>query len=337
MSAAAADVERSGSLKKRGKGSNGVYPVSPPPPQEEPTTTIMAVDPKKRTTWLTWLIPLFVLANVVMFVVAMYKNNCPAHTGGDRCIATWLKRFSFQPWRENPLLGPSSQTLHDLGALDTRLVVDKRQGWRLVTCMWLHAGLFHLLANMLGLLFIGLRLEQEFGFLRIGLVYLLSGLGGSLLSSLFNRHLISVGASGALFGLLGATLAELVTNWSIYTRRCTALFSLLFIVAINLAFGLMPYVDNFAHLGGFFSGLLLGFVLLLRPQFGYKRDAAPGDSVKPKHKSYQYALWIAAAVLLVAGFTAAIVTLFKGVDPNKGCRWCHYLSCVPTSRWSCDR
>lgn len=43
-------------------------------------------------------------------------------------------------------------------------VVNKHQGWRLITCMWLHAGVFHILANMLSLLFIGIRLEQEFGF-----------------------------------------------------------------------------------------------------------------------------------------------------------------------------
>lgn len=51
-----------------------------------------------------------------------------------------------------------------MGALDVSKVVDKHQGWRLITCMWLHGGLFHLLANMLSLIVIGIRLEQEFGF-----------------------------------------------------------------------------------------------------------------------------------------------------------------------------
>lgn len=54
---------------------------------------------------------------------------------------------------------------------------------------------------------------------RIGIVYLFSGFGGSLLSSLFIRNNISVGASGALFGLLGAMLSELLTNWAIYTNK----------------------------------------------------------------------------------------------------------------------
>lgn len=54
---------------------------------------------------------------------------------------------------------------------------------------------------------------------KVGLVYLVSGLGGSILSVLFIRNGVSVGASGALFGLLGAMLSELITNWSIYTNR----------------------------------------------------------------------------------------------------------------------
>lgn len=58
---------------------------------------------------------------------------------------------------------------------------------------------------------------------RIGIIYLLSGFGGSVLSTLFIRNSISVGASGALFGLLGAMLSELITNWSIYSNKVSLL------------------------------------------------------------------------------------------------------------------
>ncbi|MCH1922416.1 rhomboid family intramembrane serine protease, partial [Shewanella sp. A3A] len=88
------------------------------------------------------------------------------------------------------------------------------------------------------LIFIGLRLEQQFGYVRIGAIYLLSGLGGSVLSSLFIRNHISVGASGALFGLLGAMLSELLTNWTIYTNKVAAVITLLFVIAVNLALGI---------------------------------------------------------------------------------------------------
>ncbi|CAN0907540.1 RHOMBOID-like protein 2 [Linum grandiflorum] len=291
--------------------------------------------------WTSWLIPMFVLANVAVFIIAMYVNNCPRNNIGfqGKCVARFLGRLSFQPLRENPLFGPSSTTLEKMGALEWDKVVHKHQGWRLLTCMWLHAGVIHLLANMLSLVFIGIRLEQQFGFVRVGMIYLIAGLGGSILSALFIQKNISVGASGALFGLLGAMLSELLTNWTIYSNKIAALVTLLVIIAINLAIGILPHVDNFAHIGGFLAGFLVGFVLLIRPQFGWveSRHLPPGARVKSKHKAYQYVLWVVAAVLLVAGFVVGLVMLFKGENGNDHCSWCHYLSCVPTSKWNCQR
>lgn len=324
---------------KGGSSGNTVHPVeeidrpqvvSAPPP-------IVYEEIKHFKKWVTWLIPCFVIANIVMFVITMYVNNCPKNSVS--CVARFLGRFSFQPFKENPLLGPSSITLQKMGALDVSKVVDKHQGWRLITCNWLHGGVFHILANMLSLLVIGIRLEQEFGFIRIGLLYIISGFGGSLLSALFIQSNISVGASGALFGLLGSMLSELITNWTIYTNKITVFITLVIIIAINLAVGILPHVDNFAHIGGFVSGFLLGFVFLIRPQFGWveQRYAPSGYSAlsRRKFKTYQCILWIVSLVLLIAGLTLGLVMLLRGVDANDHCSWCHYLSCVPTSRWSC--
>ncbi|CAL9063426.1 RHOMBOID-like protein 3 [Musa acuminata AAA Group] len=293
----------------------------------------------EERAWTAWLVPLIVVACVAVFVAEMYVNNCPAHPGPfGSCAARFLHRVSFQPVRENPLLGPSSSTLEKLGALEWNKVVHQGQGWRLVTCIWLHAGLIHLLANMLSLLFVGIRLEQQFGFVRIGILYLLSGFGGAVLSALLLKKSISVGASGALFGLLGAMLSELIINWTIYSNRVAALLTLVVIIAINLGIGLFPHVDNFAHIGGFLSGFLLGFVLLIRPQFGWleRDDLPPSAQVTSKYKAYQYVLWVIALLLLIAGFVVGLVMLFRGVNGNDHCHWCHYLNCVPSSRWSCD-
>uniref|UniRef100_A0A165XD11 RHOMBOID-like protein n=1 Tax=Daucus carota subsp. sativus TaxID=79200 RepID=A0A165XD11_DAUCS len=229
--------------------------------------------------------------------------------------------------------------LEKLGALEWTKVVHKHQGWRLVTCMWLHAGIIHLVVNMFSLVFIGIRLEQQFGFVRIGVIYLFSGLGGSILSALFIHNSISVGASGALFGLLGAMLSELLTNWTIYSNKAAAIITLLVIVVINLAVGLLPHVDNYAHIGGFLSGFLLGFVFLLRPQYGWvRRSSLPADvRAKSKYKGYQYVLWLVSLILLIAGFTVGLVMLFRGVNGNDHCDWCRYLDCISTSKWKCDR
>ncbi|KAK7325016.1 hypothetical protein VNO77_29032 [Canavalia gladiata] len=290
--------------------------------------------------WFPWLVPLFVVANIAVFIVTMYINDCPKNSRPHSCILSFLGRFSFQPLKENPLLGPSSSTLDKVGALAVDKVVHRHQVWRLFSCIWLHGGVIHVLANMLSLVFIGIRLEQEFGFVRIGFLYVISGFGGSLLSALFIQEGISVGASGALFGLLGGMLSELLINWTIYANKLAALLTLIVIIVINLAVGILPHVDNFAHIGGFVSGFLLGFVFLIRPQFNWvsqrnshSRHAA--SRVTYKHKPYQYALWVISFIVLIAGLITGLVLLLRNVNLNERCSWCHYLSCVPTSKWSC--
>ncbi|KAI4379285.1 hypothetical protein MLD38_005603 [Melastoma candidum] len=281
--------------------------------------------PALARQWFPWLVPLIFVANVAAFVYEMYVNDCPSRQPEDCVLYPTLGRFSFEPLQENPLLGPTAITLVKLGGLDHKLVVDDGDWWRLLSCIWLHAGVAHLATNMLSLMFVGTGLEREFGFLNIGALYVVSGFGGSLLSTLNVDHAdkISVGASGALFGLLGAMLSELITNWTIYANKCTALFMLIIVVAINLAIGIIiPHVDNSAHIGGFIAGFLLGFVLFIRPQYGYvsRRYIPAGYDVKhkkSKYKCYQYFFWVLALLLLVAGFASGLAKLFNGQTVDK--------------------
>ncbi|KAK9276828.1 hypothetical protein L1049_006365 [Liquidambar formosana] len=284
----------------------------PPPPPCNPYFS-----PPPRKSWFPWLVLVLFWANIGIFVGTMKKNNCPERIGADSCVFyAYLGRYSFQPLDENPLYGPSTTTLEDLGGLERKRLLSNGEGWQLWTCIWLHAGVIHLLANMFSLLVIGIRLENEFGFLRIGALYVLSGFGGSLLSALTLSSSVSVGASGALFGLLGAMISELITNWTIYTNKCAALFTLVIVVALNMALGiLLPRVDNSAHIGGFLSGFLLGFILLVRPQYGYvsRKYFAPGHDIehmKSKYKFHQYLLWVTALVILIIGYAIGLVKLF---------------------------
>ncbi|OWM81833.1 RHOMBOID-like protein 5 [Punica granatum] len=270
--------------------------------------------------WFPWLIPLIFMADIAIFVYTMYVNDCPAREGSRCTLFNPLGRFSFEPFKSNPMLGPSISTLEQLGGLERKLVVDNGESWRLVSCIWLHAGALHLAANMLSLIVVAISLEQEFGFLKIGVLYVLAGIGGSLLSTLStsNGSSISVGASGALFGLLGAMLSELITNWTIYANKCTALITLVIVVVLNMAIGLLiPHVDNSAHIGGFVAGFLLGFVLLIRPQYGYvsRRYIPAGYDIKrkkSKHRAYQYILWVTALLLIVAGFSTGFAKVLNG-------------------------
>ncbi|KAM7256408.1 hypothetical protein ACFE04_012149 [Oxalis oulophora] len=251
---------------------------------------------RRETKKRVFLVPGIVLANFVIFIVTMYVNDCPKNSNS--CVVEFFGRFSFKP-KNNTLLQPTSATLEKMGGLDMYKVSHQHQVWRLFTCIWLHVGVDHILSNMLSLIFIGIWLEREFGIVLVGLLYVLTGFGGSLSSALLIQLGVSVGASGAIFGLLGSMLSELITNWSIHTNKVVRLLILLFIVIFSLASGIhQQHVDNFAHLGGFTSGFLLGFVFLIRPQNGWVNQ--------------------------------------RRVDMNDHCSWCHYLIYVPTSKWSCS-
>ncbi|KAL5224026.1 hypothetical protein ABZP36_010665 [Zizania latifolia] len=123
-------------------------------------------DAAEEQRWWPRFVPTLFVACIMVFIVKMFVNNCPHHRSpvGDACVAGFLRQFAFQPLRENPLLGPSSTALEKMGALDWVKVVHQHQAWHLISCIWLHAGLIHLIVNMLSLLFIGICLEQQFRF-----------------------------------------------------------------------------------------------------------------------------------------------------------------------------
>jgi rhomboid protease GluP len=134
--------------------------------------------------------------------------------------------------------------------------------WRLVTSMFLHGGLLHLALNAWALYQIGALFEILVGSPKMLLVYFVTGIAGSLVSAWFSQ-VPSVGASGAIFGLLGAMIAFLLRRRGALTPQGKAiLMQLVFWAVINVFFGFStPGIDNSAHLGGCAAGLLLGFVL----------------------------------------------------------------------------
>lgn len=145
-------------------------------------------------------------------------------------------------------------------------LISDGEWWRLLTAAFLHFGLFHLLMNSFSLYQLGPQVERLFGRGRFLTIYLLAGLYGNLLSYLFSPSL-SAGASGAIFGLLGAFIAYLRRYRQLFgAAGQSALRSMLVVVGINLVYGLTSgVVDNYAHLGGLAAGFILGE--LLRPEY----------------------------------------------------------------------
>lgn len=156
--------------------------------------------------------------------------------------------------------------------------VAEGQPWRLVTSIFLHSGLTHLLLNMLSLYFLGSFAEASFGRGRFFALYGLSGIAGGLAYlywSVFTGALAQpvVGASGAIFGLLGGVFGYTIRRGT-FSARDPVIGQLLFLTGINLFLGFsIPNVSNAAHLGGLAGGLVYGF-LLAPTAFSEKRFAA---------------------------------------------------------------
>jgi membrane associated rhomboid family serine protease len=137
------------------------------------------------------------------------------------------------------------------------------QWWRLITSTFLHGGITHLLMNLFGLLFVGIFLEPILGRRYFLSVYLLTGISASLTSIFWNDNIISVGASGAIFGLYGMFISFMI--FKIFTLEFSKVFllSTIAFVGINLMMGLTGGTDNAAHIGGLLSGFLIGTLMIL--------------------------------------------------------------------------
>lgn len=133
--------------------------------------------------------------------------------------------------------------------------------WRLLTSTFLHGGLMHLLANMYGLLFVGVFLEPLLGRTKYLIAYLLIGILASGASVWWYDATVSVGASGAIFGLYGIFLALLLTKIFPPDFAKSFLISTAIFVGFNLLMGLTGGIDNAAHIGGLVSGFVVGLIL----------------------------------------------------------------------------
>lgn len=203
----------------------------------------------------------FLIINVVLFIALVYASP--------------LRVQAFQ-------VGSDSATLINFGAKLNYFVLIQHHWFRLLTPMFLHIGIMHLGINLYSLWQVGPTVERLFGSARYTILYLLAGIGGvvaSIVGSLLNnRDSVSAGASGALFGLLGAMLAvsykyrhELPEGF----RRSIGP-GMINVIGANLLFGfinnygstagkggliLQHYIDNWGHIGGLITGFIVGLIL----------------------------------------------------------------------------
>ena len=160
------------------------------------------------------------------------------------------------------ILGNGSEDTYTLLKFGANLDVLTKNGqyYRLFTSMFLHIGIIHLLCNMYSLYIIGREVEIVFTKKKYLIIYLLSGIAGSILSLAFNHNTVCAGASGAIFGLLGALL-----YFGYYYRAylgASVTRSILPVVIINLIIGFASTgIDNAAHIGGLVGGILIAMAV----------------------------------------------------------------------------
>ncbi|XP_028285796.1 inactive rhomboid protein 1 isoform X3 [Parambassis ranga] len=193
---------------------------------------------------------------------------------------------------------------------------------RLWLSLFLHAGILHCLVSVLFQMTVLRDLEKLAGWLRISIIYMLSGITGNLASAIFLPYRAEVGPAGSQFGILACLFVELFQSWQILERPWRAFAKLLAISVFFFSFGLLPWIDNFAHICGFVSGFFLSFAFLPYISFG-------------QSDTYRKRLQICMFLLIFLGLLSALAVLFY-VYPVK-CDWCEYLTCIPITDKFCEK
>ena len=205
-----------------------------PSPQRPPSPSPPSPPPQRHVPWLTYALA---AANVAVWLLTIALGASPS--------------------------SPTAQWLLDHGGNQGARTLDG-EPWRLFTSMFLHGGVLHLGMNLLGLIGGGRLVERLFGRLGFAAIYLVSGLAGSLASALRpDASVVSVGASGAIFGVLGAAGAYYVLHRERMDQHAAREASgLVMCVVYNIIFGLQQSgIDMFAHLGGLAGGFCCGLAL----------------------------------------------------------------------------
>lgn len=229
------------------------------------------------------------------------------------------KRVSSVTWGSNPWQwgGIDSDVIIDFGGKYAPYTLRRKEWWRVFTPTFLHVSLVHILFVLLMQLKVGLTLEKSYGSWRIGLIYILSAIGGNLLSSILMYSQISAGSSGALFGFIGLLFVDLFKFWKKIAKPVLNLISLVLTTVFALFLGFMPGVDNFMHIGGFVIGVIAGIAVL------------PSPNATPKKKKMAPVILLPVLLIIfVLLFVLLFVVLGAEDVPEDWCKSCASINCA---------
>jgi len=193
----------------------------------------------------------------------------------------------------------------------------QNQWFRFITAIFLHAGIIHILLNMFAQMTLSAQIEREMGSGGFIITYFASGIFGNVLGGNFALVGVpSIGASGAIFGTLAVTWVDLFAHWKYQYRPYRRLIFMTIELLVGVAIGYIPFIDNFAHLGGFLMGLLVGITFY------------PVISTTGRHRLIVWSLRLIALPLSIILFVV-LTRNFYSYDPYDACSGCRYLSCFP--------
>ncbi|CAK8689084.1 unnamed protein product [Clavelina lepadiformis] len=196
------------------------------------------------------------------------------------------------------------------------------QIYRLWLPVFLHAGVLHCLVSVVFQMTVLRDIEKLAGWHRMSIIYMFSGISGNLASAIFLPYRAEVGPAGSHFGVLACLFVEVLQSWQLLRSPLRALFKLVAITTVLFVFGALPWIDNFAHIFGFLSGLLLSFVFLPYITFS-------------KFDKRRKRLQVIGSLLLFIGLFVALIIFFY-VHPITNCEACRYLNCIPFSEKFCS-
>uniref|UniRef100_A0A3Q3AH07 Inactive rhomboid protein n=1 Tax=Kryptolebias marmoratus TaxID=37003 RepID=A0A3Q3AH07_KRYMA len=196
------------------------------------------------------------------------------------------------------------------------------QFYRLWLSLFLHAGLVHCAVSVVFQMTILRDLEKLAGWVRISIIYILSGITGNLASTLFLPYRAEVGPAGSQFGLLACLFVELFQGWQMLEKPWKAFLKLLGIVLFLFLCGLLPWIDNIAHIFGFLGGMLLSFAILPYVTFG-------------EFDKYRKRILIVVSLLAYVGLCSSLIVWFYIHPINL--HWLEHLTCLPITSKFCEK
>ena len=167
--------------------------------------------------------------------------------------------FLVEVIRSKSIIDIDVYTLVEMGA-KINIFINNGEYYRLITAAFLHGGIIHILFNIGALNIIGREVESVFGGKRFLIIYFVSAIGGNIFSYLFKPNSVSIGASGAIFGLLGAMLVFGIKERDKIGKKYVK--NIIETIGINVLIGItMSNIDNFAHFGGLILGVFTTLIL----------------------------------------------------------------------------